>query len=86
MDREVSVEINNKSTAAGPGVYFNPNVILPHELFKRRKLIKRLLNPKMKKKSSIDSSESEENNTKKHSVLEGEGQVFNTFNSFMPKY
>lgn len=40
----------------------------------------------MNKKSSIDSSESEENNTKKHSVLEGEGQVFNAFNNFMPKY
>jgi hypothetical protein len=82
----VSVEINNKTTATAPGAYFNPHVILPHELFKRRKLIKRLLYPNSNKKSSIDSSESEENNTKKHSVLGGEGQVFNAFNSFMPKY
>lgn len=85
MDREVSVEINNKSSAARVGVYFNNHIILPHEIFKRRKLIRRLINPKSCKKSSIESSESEEN-FNNHSVLGGEGQVFNTFNSFIPKY
>lgn len=78
----MSVEINNKSSA-----YFNHHLILPHELFKRRKLIRRLLNPNGRhKKSSIESSESEENNVKSRSVLGGEGQVFNAFNSFLPKY
>jgi hypothetical protein len=44
-------------------------------------------NPNGNKKSSIESSESEENHPKNsHSVLGGEGQVFSAFNSFLPKY
>lgn len=43
LNNKVSVEILNKRSNNG-GVYFNNQILLPHELFKRRRLIKRIRN------------------------------------------